>query len=68
MAHNDEFSRVDNNWTVLFLNEYADEILGPRVLDLCGGMSRCSSWYGPLFDTVDVLDLQPEWGELVEKK
>ena len=64
MAHDAEFSALDKWWTISFLNSYTGAITGPRVLDLCGGMARNSSWYARMFDTVDVLDLEPAFGNL----
>ena len=57
MAHNEEFSAMNKVWTINFLSDWTGAMIGPKALDLCGGMARCSSIYAHMFDTVDILDL-----------
>ena len=68
MAHNGVFSAKDKLWTSNFIQESGIKLFGDLILDVCGGMSRCSNVYDSMFGKVDVLDLQPEWGELVKEK
>ena len=68
MAHSGSFSAMDTLWTINFLQSSGVNLSGERILDLCGGMSRCSDVYARMFEKVDVLDLQPEWGKLDQKK
>ena len=68
MAHSQEFSTLDINWTQQFLEPFIHVMKGERILDLCGGMARCSSIYANRYHKVDVLDLKPRYGELAEEK
>lgn len=68
MANNSKFSKKDIKQTLKFLKPIKEQVRGSRVLDICGGISRCGSILSNLFDEVDVCDLSPSFGNLPSEK
>ena len=68
MAHDDNFSNIDIKLTLDFLSTIKNRCCGEKALDLCGGISRCSEILCPLFDMIDVCDLQPSFGDMPQEK
>ncbi len=41
---------------------------GGKVLDLCGGIGRCGLLLSKHYEIIDIMDLQPGWGAIKNKK
>ena len=68
MANNDDFHVADIVLTEKFLEPFKESIRGGKVLDICGGIGRCGNMLAKLFDTIDIYDLKPSFGELEKAK
>lgn len=63
MAHSKKFSENDIKSTMEFIGSLENQIAGDKVLDICGGMSRCQGILSSLFNTIDVFDLIPSFND-----
>ena len=59
MAHDKRHSKEDIRLTKEFLAPLEKQLRGLRVLNVCGGQSRCYPMIAGLFEQHDVFDLKP---------
>ena len=64
MANNNKFNAKDQKLTIDFLQGISNDIRGKKVIDLLGGLSRCGQILMKLFDVIDVIDLNPTFGDI----
>jgi len=68
MAHNNKFDKQDFKISNKFLEPIRFYITGDKILTLCEGMSRNGKLLENLFNTFDVCDLNPSFGDLPKEK
>ena len=68
MANCQMFQDSDLQWTKDFMEEQMSGFVGGRVLDLCGGIGRNGQLLMQFFDTIDIIDLEPDFGSTPTEK
>ena len=68
MANNKKFNEKDIEITKEFLEFLRPQISGGIVLDICGGSSRCGEVLSDMYNTIDIFDIKPSFGELAHEK
>ena len=68
MANDTLFREPDYEETKNFLEGQMIGFTGKRVLDLCGGIGRNGDLLMHYFDTIDIIDLEPDFGSIPKEK